>query len=284
MPSRNVLNSAVFNPEIWGDMVLEFRKDNLNVADRVMRLDSMVAKKGDLIHLPRHSKQTARTKVPDTAITYDATTEGEFTVAITSHIYSARLIEDIEATQSAYDLMKLEAEGIGYTLSEKVETDLLGLYTTTAQTVGVVANSTTDRIAKTYLLRARRFLDLAKAPQRDRYIALDAYGLEQMFALDDFIRYDASGQSGASANGKLPLGKIYGIEVLQNGNLTPSVTSVARALIFQKDGIALAMQKDVTMRDEYSVDYIGTKVVGHMIYGYGAARTDHLVTLLYGIA
>lgn len=285
MPTTvNPLNSGVFNPEIWGKQVLEYREDYLVMASHVMRLDSEVKEKGDIIHLPRTTFTAARTKTAGSSITYDANTEGEFTLAITKQGYSAFVLEDISRIQSSYDLMRLKSKNVGYALGEQVEDDLMGLYTATAQTVGVVATSVSDRIAKTYLLRAKRFLDLAKAPKTERYIVLDAYGMEQMFALDDFIRYDATGEAAANATGKLPKGRIYGMEVLESAANVVAITNVARALIFHKEGIALAMQKDITFKNEYSVDELGEKVAGYQIYGYGAPRTDHIVVLQYGIA
>lgn len=284
MPNVNVLTNAVMIPELWADMILEYRRDRLVMADHVMRLDSMVKSKGDLIHIPRASKSIARDKVANTTVAYEANTEGEFTLPITAHRYSAKIIEDIAKVQSQYDLMSLYTRDMSYVLAERVDNDLHGLYTATAQTVGVVATSTTSRMAKTHWLAARRMLDLAKAPISGRYASIDAYGMEQLYQIDDFIHYDATGQAAAVATGKLPKGRLYGIEVLETFAQNPIVSSIAYGLIWQKDGIALAMQRDVQIESEKSADWIGTKVVAHEIYGYGAPRTDHIVAFQYGVA
>jgi hypothetical protein len=125
-------------------------------------------------------------------------------------------------------------------------------------------------------------LDVANAPQEDRYMVVDAYGREDLLNIETFIRYDAGGKTPAPINSGI-IGELYGIKVLFSNNVS-SAANVAYGMIFHKDAFALALQKDVTMKSEYSVDYIGTKLVGYEIYGVTCARTDHAVLFKYAQA
>jgi N4-gp56 family major capsid protein len=283
VPNITVGVANVFIPELWSDKVLKARERNLAMASRVIRLDDEVAKLGDTVHLPRFANRTASTKTANSAITYNAATNGEFVIGITTQAYDAVIIEDITTVQSKYNLMDLYTQKMGYALGQKLDSDLVGMYTGfgLAQTVGAVATSTGVRIAKSFILEAKRLLDAADAPGEDRYIMVDANGYRDLLNIDDFVRYDSRGVS--NVIGKPAIGEIYGFEVVMS-NQVPSLSSVAYALVWQKEAFALALQKDVTMKTEYSVDYIGNKVVAYNIYGYGVARTDHAVVLQYGIA
>lgn len=272
---------SVMIPQVWADMVLKARESRLVMAKNVMRLDSEVKSKGDTIRIPRFSNRTAKTKVADTTVAFDATTQGEFVLGVTIQAYDAVVLEDIAAVQSQYNLMSLYTQKMGFALAEKIDEDLLSVYSGhgVAQTVGATSNNT--GIAKTYIVEARRFLDAADAPGNDRFMTVESYGYKQLLNIDDFIKYDARGK--VDWLGQAQVGNLYGLEVLQTQNLTNNVTtSLVSGLVFQKEGIALALQRGTTMKSAYQPSKIGEEVVAYNIYGFGVPRTDHVVILRYG--
>ena len=269
---------AAFNPTIWRKDTILARQNKLVLAAAVDRYDKDVLTMGKAIQVPRHALQTARTKGPGVAITYDANSEGNLTINITTQAYNAFIVDDIEEAQANQDIMQIYTDGAGYAIAKKVDDDLFtASYASIAQTTGTA--STQVRIATTFLTTANQFLDIANAPDEDRFLTVDAYGYKQLMDLDSFVRYDATGQS-AILNGRV--GTAYGFEILKTVN-QQNAANISKSLAFHKSFMALAMQREEAIKNEYSVDYIGTKVVAYNIYGLAVARTDHAVVVQYGI-
>lgn len=269
---------ANFNPTIWRKDTLLARQNKLVMAAVVDRYDKDVMTMGKSIVVPRHALQTANTKAPGGTISYTANTEGALTININTQAYSAFIVDDIEEAQANQDIMQIYTDGAGYAIAQKVDADIFtAAYAGVTNTTGTAV--TTTRIATTFVTTANQYLDIANAPDEDRYLTVDGYGYKQMMDLDSFVRYDASGQS-AILNGKV--GTAYGFEILKTMNQT-AASNISKSLAFHGSFMALAMQKEETVKNEYSVDYIGTKVVAYNIYGLTVARTDHGVILQYGI-
>lgn len=274
-------SAAVFLPEVWSKKILIAREENLVLANHVMRLDDEVKSFGDTIHLPRVANQTARTKVAGTTVAFVASTEGEIVIGITTQAYLADIIEEMAQVQSKYDLMDIYTKRYGYGLAEKVDTDLMGVRTSAANSIGVADSNTP--ISYTMVVRGNRLLDEANAPKKDRFLVVDPRGYEQLLKIDNFVRYDAVGHGASSNpidNGKI--GRLFGIDVFESTNVSTN-NSFGQALMWQKDFMALAMQKDVTVKADYSPRDIGHELVVFNIYGYGVTRSDHGVVIGYGM-
>lgn len=269
---------AAFNPTIWRKDTIMARQHKLVMAMSVDRYDKDVMTMGKAIQVPRHALQTARTKAAGVAITYDANSEGNLTININTQAYHAFIVDDIEEAQANQDIMNIYTTGAGYAIAKKVDDDLFAAaYAGVAASVGTA--SSVVRIATTFLTGANQKLDLADAPDEDRFFTVDGYGYKQVMDLDSFVRYDATGAS-AILNGRV--GQAYGFTILKTNNQV-ATTLISTSLAFHKSFMALAMQREETIKNEYSVDYIGTKVVAYNIYGLAIARSDHAVQVIYGI-
>jgi hypothetical protein len=278
--ANTVTTAAVFIPEIWGNEILKARENKLVMAKHVMTIRPEVIKFGDTVHMPRLGNETALDKTAESAITYSAATETEVQVLINKYKYVGKLIEDIVDIQSKYDLFANFRDKIAYALGDAVDASILALTGSIANSVG---SHTAGSVYKTDILTAIRMLDSANAPQEDRYIVVDAYGRQDLLGIDDFVRYDAGGKApSALINGEI--GEIYGLTVLFSQNVGAPTATSAYGMVFHKDAFVLALQKDVTIKSEYSVDYLGMKLAGYEVYGVTYARTDHAVLLKYSQA
>ncbi len=275
--ANTVTTAAVFLPELWSDELLKAREKRLVMAKNVMSVRPEGLRYGDTVHIPRLSNEIALDKTAESAITYSASTETEVSLSINKYKYVGKLIEDIVAVQSKYDLFSNFRDKIAFALADAVDASILALTGSIAQSVGT---HTADSITKAYILTGIRMLDSANVPQEDRFIVVDAYGRQDLLSIDDFVRYDAGGKAPSSIQTGV-IGEIYGLQVLFSQNVQAPTATSAYGMIFHKDAFALALQKDVTVKTEYSVDYIGTKMVGYEIYGVTYARTDHAVLLKY---
>jgi hypothetical protein len=247
------------------------------MVDKVMHVSPEGLKFGDTVNIPRLGNETARTKTAGSAISFDSATDSSVTILITKYKYVGKLIEDIVSVQSNYDLFSNFTGQIGYALANAVDADILALTGSIAQSVGT---HTAGTIAETNIISAIQKLNTANVPLEDRYLAVDPFGYAQLCAITDFIRYDAGGKTPAPVNSGV-IGEIFGVKVLMSNNVAIPTATSAFGMLFHKDAFAIALQKDVTMKDEYSVDYIGTKLVGYEIYGLTYARTDHVTLVKY---
>lgn len=267
-------------PELWTDELLKAREKKLVMVNKIMAVRPQGLRFGDTVHIPRLSNETALDKTAESAVTFSAATETEITVNITKYKYVAKLVEDIVEVQSKYDLFSNYRDKIAYALADVVDSDILALTQGITQSVGQLGAAGLS-VNEAMILAGIRMLDAANVPQEDRYLVVDAYGREDLLSIANFIRYDAGGKSAAStAVNSGVIGEAYGLKVLFSNNIYATATS-AFGMIFHKEAFAIALQKDVSIKTEYSVDYIGTKMVGYEIYGLTIARTDHAVLLRY---
>lgn len=278
--SVNMTTAAAYFPELWANELLKARTKAIVMVSRIMHVMPEGLKYGDTVNIPRLSNETALDKTAESAITFASVTEGTVTININKYKYVGKLIENIVEVQSKYDLFSNYRDKIANALAQVVDTDILALTQTVSQSVGSWVAGSGNSILETTLIAAVRMLDLAEVPQEDRYLVVDAYGREDLLNITDFIRYDAGGKRPSAVNSG-EIGEIFGVKVIYSNNLMAPTATSAVGMMFHKDAFAIAMQKDVTVKTEYSVDYIGTKMVGYEIYGVTVARSDHVVLVRY---
>jgi len=279
--SVDVTTAAVFIPELWSKEILKARQKALVMVDKIMHVSPEGLAYGDTVNMPKLGNESARDKTAGSAISYDSATDTQVTINITKYKYVAKLIEDIVSVQSKYDLFANFTGKIGYALADAVDTDILAL--TGATNAFSVGTHTAGSVMEADIITASRILNQKNVPREDRYLVVDPYGYEDLLNITDFIRYDAGGKTPtAIATGEV--GQLFGAKVLMSNNVATPTALSAYGMLFHKDAFAIALQKDVTTKTEYSVDYIGTKLVGYEIYGLTIARSDHYVLMKYTTA
>lgn len=283
MAAGNVttVTAANFIPEIWAQSILMFRNRGVAFADSVRRYDDMVASYGDVIHLPRIAQKTAVAKVPGTPVTFDMDTESESTITVTAHRVYPFLVEDIAKVQSKPSLVEGLSEAAGIAVRDAIEASCAILVTSASITQTAGSASTTYRLVKNDFLRAKRLLDQANVPQEDRVMILDPIGYESLLQANDFVTWNNSGYQGGLNKGQVPTMMVAGFKVIMS-NQVHSASNIVNAIAMHKDAIGLAVQKDVRIQSEYSVDHLGVKVAADSIYGCNVIRGDHAVRVMYG--
>jgi hypothetical protein len=274
--------AAVFIPEVWSREIKRARENKLYMADLVKRFDADVSQRGDVVHIPNLSNLAATYKVANTDVAQSATTETENTITINKHGVIRVDIENITAKQADYNLRREYVEKMGYGLGLLVDDDLMALYSGLSQTVGSTASNV--GIAKSYVLGAIQKLDAANVPLEDRHWVVEAYGKNDLYNIDDFIRYDSTGKGNRDntiVNGKL--GELYGVQVHFTQNV-PTSGSIIYSMLFHREAFALAMQQNVKVETDYEAKRLATVVVASNLYGVAEYRDDHAVLLTYGNA
>lgn len=224
-----IANTNVFIPEIWSQEIKRFRDQSFILKNSV-KLVPMVGKKGDLIHIPSISRMAVYDKLPETPVTLQARTEGEYTIVIDKYKESSFMIEDIVGIQAAYGLRSFYTQEAGYALSRDLDNFLLGLRADiNAYTGQVVWNTSTGASGGTPLalnraaiLAAKQILDEADVPMMGRKLVVSPGQYNDLLTVDEFISADyVNGRPTSSGT----VGTLFGMEVLMTTQVTTNSTT-----------------------------------------------------------
>tara|TARA_R100000278_G_scaffold114007_2_gene92387 strand:+ start:519 stop:1574 length:1056 start_codon:yes stop_codon:yes gene_type:complete len=233
-----------FIPEIWGAAVQDYFEKKLVFGSLANDLSAMVAGGGDKIHLPKHGElvatdlygATANNDALQTPLSFGAetTSQGEFTMDISSSAVAAVSITDIAKVQSSFDVMNLYASKLGYALAKKVD-DSISKKLYSAVTFNDEDNSGADGASSgnnvvftavdSYNINAAGVANMlqaiyeADADIEDFTMILPPVVYSSLFKLAEFAKYDGTGLAGDSN----PLisgfaGKLGGVPVIVSNN------------------------------------------------------------------
>lgn len=258
--------AANFIPELWSPLTKDAVESNLVMARLVIRdYEGEIKQKGDTVNIAEISNLTARDKSASTDVTYETITEELLTISIDKHKYAGFKLEDIVKIQANVDLMKKYNNKVGYALAKQIDSDLLALYAGLSQSVGTDGTA----ISAANFLAAIQYLDLADAPETERYGVFNGGDKASFLDVDDFVRYDSMGIGGNLSpivTGRF--GELYGVQVFFSNNVTTTGSpSGNHNLVFHKEAFALAMQRDIRVQAQYDIDALADKVVGDVLYG-----------------
>jgi len=257
---QTTTTAANFIPEVWSKEVKMAVEQSLVFANLVKRFDMDVAQFGDTIHIPDLSNLVANNKTAQTSVTLQAPTEGVTNISINQHKETSFIVEDIVSAQSQYDLQSMYTQKSGYAIAEAIDDSVAGLYAGLSQTTGSGASA----LADADILGGIELLDEANAPMNDRSFVIRPAAKADILALDKFALVNESGSSMGLRNGEI--GDIYGVKVFMTTN-TPTVTTVAHNVLFQKEAFALAMQVNPRVQSQYKQEYLGNLVTVDTLYG-----------------
>lgn len=253
-----------FIPEVWSSAVFGYLERALKWRDKVDDYSSMVSAGGDRIHVPTITEVAVQDKAQNTAVEYDATTESKVTLVIDQHKYASKMFEDIGMVQANGGLMAKYAEALGYALAKQIDGSIAGMIDagiTSGATLG-----TDDTLTDAEMETALASLGEADLDYRDGNLTFMVNPTLYADLLNNakFVRYDARGDGGALASGRL--GELYGIPVEMTNALGSGGTAVS-GVIFHKSAGAVAFQQGVRSQAQYDIDYLSTKVVFDCVYG-----------------
>jgi len=279
--SMTVTTGANFIPEIWSAEVIRAVESNLVLAKQVKRYDNDVKSFGDTIHVPNLSNLSANAKLAGELVTTQAVTEDKKDILINQHYETSFYVEDILKVQSRYDLMSEYTSKAGYAIAQKIDALLAGLYAGLSQNVGNGSTAITDA----NIILGLKKLDLADAPETDRFFDIRANGKADLMGIDKFVLRTGPGWStdnspilhGAKENGFW--GDIYGLKVFVSNNLIveAGTPTTIHNLMFQKEAFGLAMQKSPRTQTQYKQEYLANLVTVDTIFGLAEMRDTFAV-------
>ena len=272
----------VFVPEIWGPAIELAMKEKLVFANYANDLSSFVAGGGDVIHLPQYDEISTGTKTPESAISYgtDGAAQTEITLNIDQHTYSAVLIEDILKVQSNYDLTGIYTIEMGYALAKKIdeylESQLFDSFKASGGAINTIdLSGALDSAAKFDSILTQILAEDQDLTNWSLVLSPGAYADLANFVQLSYATNGAPLGQGFATTGQV--GTLYGMSVAVSPNVTTASTDMdtgggadnqtAVGYCIHKSCMHIAYSQGVRMQADYDIDYLGTKLVGDMVYG-----------------
>ena len=261
-----------FVPELWSDGIYRYFERGTVFKNLVEDYSSLVKGAGDTVNIPQIDLVASASKAANTLITYDATATTVTQLAIDQHKYNAMLFEDILGIQSNSDLVSKYTQMFGEALSRAVDATIWGELDGCNQGATLTAD---DAITAAEFQAALANLGENDVPYMDGDCSFVVNPTLAADIMDpsagiskNFWRADASGSGTVLYDGATKgfIGKLFGINVYMSNTVATAGTAISGA-IFHKSAAVCAVQQDVRVQAEYSVDALGTKVVADMIYG-----------------
>tara|TARA_R110002020_G_scaffold51921_5_gene146482 strand:+ start:714 stop:1601 length:888 start_codon:yes stop_codon:yes gene_type:complete len=268
----------VMIPELWGDAVYRYFEKNLIFKPFFDDYSSLVQGRGDVLHIPTVQEVASSTKSANTGVAYSVNTETDIDLSIDQHKYAAKLFEDIAMVQANEQLFSKYAASMGYALAKAVDTKIEALLQTIGTTQALAAdNGLTNADVETAL----GTLMANDIPQDECAFFVNPLIYADLLNSKAFVTNNSGAGVGfGNDNAVMQTGKVgnlFGIPVFTS-SLIPTTTStgIEAGYLVHKSAIAVAVQQDVRIQSEYSVDYLGTKVVADIIYGAVITTGSHV--------
>ena len=246
---------SAFIPELWSDEIIASYKSNLVLGNLVRKM-SMKGKKGDMIHVPKPTREGAAAgvsgataKVVNTAVTLLDDTNTTVDILIDQHYEYSKMIEDIADVQALSSLRRFYTDDAGYSMAKQLDMDLFrlgltldggafnqditdpllwisaGTTFTVASGGGLIAYNGTTASTPTGLSTAFNSLSMRTAvqklddndvPQTGRFFAIPPVLVAQMRGVDQFISEDFINGK-PTQTGKV--GDLYGVPIFVSTNV-----------------------------------------------------------------
>ena len=262
-----------FIPEIWMDGIYKYFERKTVFRGLIDDYSAVFggAGFGDVLHVPEISLISASDKSAGSDVSYNATATTETQLTVNKHKYVAKLFEDVAEIQSQPDLVAKYSRMMGEALARQVDTDIWGELDGLNQSIDLSADNTlTAAIFESALANLGEndvpYMDgecaMVVNPTLFADILNPSAGIAQYF-----IRNDAVGEGNRGLRSGM-VGSLYGIDVYMSNTVSSSGTDgVVAGAIFHKTACAIAVQNEVRVQSEYSIDALGTKVVSDLLYG-----------------
>jgi len=262
-----------FIPEIWADGIYKFFERKTVFRGLIDDYSALISGKGygDVIHIPEMSLISASDKDAGSDVSYNATATTETQLTINKHKYVAKLFEDVAMIQSEADLVEKYSRMMGESLARQVDADIWGELDGLNESQALSADDTlTAGVFESVLATLGEndipYMDgecaMVVNPTLFADILNPSAGIAQYF-----IRNDAVGEGNRGLRSGL-VGSLYGIDVYMSNTVSTGGTATTiPGAVFHKSACVIAVQNDVRVQSEYSIDALGTKVVSDLLYG-----------------
>jgi hypothetical protein len=251
-------------PELWSEAIMRYFEKELVMRPFFDDYSSLVQGKGDVIHLPSIQEVAVGNKVANEGVTYSVNTETEIQISINKHKFAAKLFEDIALIQSNEQLFDKYAASMAYGLAKALDSDIITELNSLGTTQALSADNTLSNADVETALGTLMANDI---PKEECAFFVNPLMYADLLNSRSFVvgggNVGGAGATGVGFGGDLSgnFPSLFGIPVFQTSLISSSTSTGAHAgYLAHKSSVAVAVQSDIRMASEYSVDYLGTKV------------------------
>lgn len=267
-----------FIPELWADGIYRYFEKNLVLKPFFDDYSSLVQGRGDKLHIPTVQEVAVSDKSANAGVAYSVNTETDIELSIDQHKYSAKLFEDIAMVQSNEQLFDKYAQSMAYGLAKAVDTKIEALLQTLGTTQTLAADNSMSNADVETALGTLMSNDI---PKEECAFFVNPLIFADLLNSKAFVAAGSSAGVGFGADNAAmnsgEVGLLFGIPVFTSSLIpTTASTGIESAYLVHKSAIAVAVQQDIRVQSEYSVDYLGTKVVADIIYGAVITTSNHV--------
>ena len=268
----------VFIPELWADGVYRYFEKNLVLKPFFDDYSSLVAGRGDTLHIPTVQEVASADKDANAGVAYSVNTETDIDLSIDQHKYAAKLFEDIAMIQSNEQLFDKYAQSMAYALAKAVDTKIEALLQTLGTTQALAADNSMSNADVETAIGTLLSNDI---PKEECAFFVNPLIYADLLNSKAFVTNNSGAGVGFGNDNPVmrtgEVGMLFGIPVFTSSLIpTGTGTGVEAGYLVHKSAIAVAVQQDIRVQSEYSVDYLGTKVVADIIYGAVITTSNHV--------
>jgi hypothetical protein len=218
---------------------------NLVMGNLVNRdFEPTLAQAGDTVNVPIPPVLTANNIAEGGSVTTQNPNLGNAQIVLNTHAEATFQIPDVTKVLAVPDLLSLYMQPAVVALAEKIETDLLALYSQFTSNspvggAGVALTESTIDSAETTLFQA-------KVPtSQPKYLVVDPTAYSQLRQITRFSEYSSAGEAGLRALIDGAVGKIKDFFVFRSQFVAKTGSSPVSThnLAFAKDAIGLVVRR-----------------------------------------
>jgi len=218
---------------------------NLVMGNLVNRdFEPTLAQAGDTVNIPIPPVLTANNIAEGGTVTLQNPDLGNAQIVLNTHAEASFVIPDVTKILAVPDLLKLYMQPAMIALAEKVETDLLNLYSqfSANSPVGTGGSPLTEATVEA----AEAVLFNAKVPASEpKYLVVDTAAYSQLRQITRFSEYQTAGEAGLKVMIDGSIGKIKDFNVFRSQFVkkTGSAPVTTNNIAFARSALGLAIRR-----------------------------------------
>lgn len=269
-------------PALMGNLVMG------NLVNR--NYEPVLGQAGDTVNVPIPPAMSANNIAEGGTVQTQNPNLGNAQIVLNTHAEATFQVPDVTKVLAVPDLLQVYMEPAVVAIAERIESDLLGLYSqfTANSTVGAPGTTMTEAVIDS----AETALFQAKAPaSQPKHLVVDADAYSALRQVNRFSEYQTAGEAGANALIRGTVGRIKDFNVYRSQFVpkTGAAPVTTHNLAFARDAIGLVIRRlpqplpgTGAIAEYAELGNFGMRVV--MSYQPNTLSQQFTVDVLYGSA
>ncbi len=268
--------------EGWRLVALKALFEDMIIRNRILNVTEDVSQIGDILHVKVNPTPTVGDITAATgAFTAEAVTIADVTLTVNKWKVVSHDVVDIADIQSDIDLVQNFSQAFVPALGNKIEEDILALYSTTTENPAIGDANAGDAFGDDIILGSTLVLDNLKIPQKERSYILSPSAINQLRKDRKFTDANVLGIPKAVQTTGFRT-DLYGTPAYVTTNVATvagaGANAVRAGLLLHKEGLMVGIQRNIKM-EKFARTQFSTPFAASVLYGVAVARNNHVQVL-----